>query len=130
MNPNSETKPQQTTQTEMPTDPTTSASGARTTETARCPRPITKEVGSLGTTTEGFVRATPIVTARLRVGKNGLGDILLVPVGGSGLVRPGLVLISLFEGMGSRMKKLRMPKRRSMMGFSRGFSTWFSYQGI
>lgn len=130
MNQNTETRSHCVIQTEMLVDPTTFASGVKTTESARCPKSITKKVGSVGTIIVGFIAVTTIVTAELYVGKTELERTLLVLVVDSGLARSVLVVIFLSEGMDSQMMRQRMPKQRPMLVSSHGFSKRYSHQGI
>jgi len=116
----------------MLVDLTTFASSAKTTQSVRCPKSITKKVGSVGTIIVGFIQVTAIVTAKAKlcVGKTELEGTLLVQVVDSGLARSVLVVIFLSEGMDSQMMRQRMPKQRPMLVSSHGFSKRYSHQGI
>ncbi len=130
INQNTETRSYHTIQTETLVDLTTCASNAKTTESARCPKSITKKVRSVGTMIVGFVQATTIVAAELCVGKIGLEGTLLVQVVDSGLARSGLVVMFLSEGMDSQTIRQRIPKQHLMLVSSHGFSKRYSHHGI
>ena len=121
MNPNTETRSHHLIQTEMLVDLTIFASSAKTTQSARCPKSITKKVGSVGTIIVEFIAIITLVTAKFRVGKTGLDGTLLVHVVDSGLARSGLVVTFLSEGMDLQMMKQRVPKQRPMLVSSHGF---------